>query len=331
MQLLRITENGVSISSKGYIDEDNMEEDIEAEVRRAAEYAGSVYKEISGGIRESSRVVVLTTGWVRSPGCSAVHAISSVLGRVEAHHIDLTSFSRYVAPYRSALSEEEVEGVWLIVYGNPLEPWRSTADRLVKSLSMLGYRGVMIRAGEPKGQADLGGIRAINVPSGVDPILAYHIATLKAVLEVAGRENPSPRVARLAGEVEDLTSVLPSMLERYSARLREIAGRASKGVLTIIVTCASRSFAEGLIIDGYSLVRVYDASELHSPAPLEGGVALLYTEAERDLIPQTLIPREGVDLMLRTDPITSPIYYRILSIATSKILREERQGVDLQG
>jgi len=316
---------------RGRVDGAAMEGDIGARVERAARYADTVYKEIAGGIRYRDRVVVLTSGWIRSPGCSVVQAISSLVGRVETAHADLGFFSRYAAPYRSAIAEEGVERTWLILYGNPSDPWRTMADRLAKSISMLGYRGIMLRAGNPMGQLDLGDIRVINIPVNTDPILVYHLAALKAVLEVAGRENPSPRVSRLISEVEDLAPVLPSMIEKYGARLRGILDRVSKGALPLVVTCTSRSFAEGLILDGHISTRFYDSLDLHAAQPLEGGAALLYIEAERDLMPQPLLPRDGVEIMLRTDPISSPIYYRILSMIASKMLEERGQDTNYQG
>jgi hypothetical protein len=268
--------------------------------------------------------MILTAGWLRSCGCSAVHAISSILGGVVAHHVDLDFFARYIAPYRSSIDESDIERTWLIIYGNPLTPWNITTDYIVRGLSTVGYNGIMLRIGADSEQTDLDRIRVISIPRNIDPLLVYHIATIKTILEIADRENPSPRVARLVGEISDLGSIVSSILQRYEAKLRDIAEKISMKNITFITTCISRAFAEGLILDGFRSIKVYDITDLYSTEILEKTVAVLYIEAEKDLVPHSLISKNAIDLVLKTDPIPSPIYYRILSISILNMLKRQR-------
>jgi hypothetical protein len=297
-----------------------MMEEIESAVNKAVEFASNIYREIEKGIRDRGRVTLLTTGWLKSPGCSAIYSISSVLSGVEAYYIDLGFFARYIAPYRSSIDSDE-ERTWLVIYGNPKDPWSSIADRLAKSLSTMGYAGIMLRASVNKQQISLDEIRVIDIPNNIDPILVYLISTTKAILEIASRENPSPRVARLATEITDLAPVIPGIFQRYEARLKDLADKISAQDLTLITTCTSRAFAEGLILDSHSYIDLLEITDLHSIDLLEKTIAILYVEAEKDLVPQITVLKRAIDIMLKTDPISSPIYYRILSMILSKMLK----------
>ncbi|MEM4971577.1 MAG: hypothetical protein QXE01_10060 [Sulfolobales archaeon] len=296
--------------------------DIEIAVNRAVEFANNIYREIEKGIRSRGRVALLTTGWLKSPGCLAIHSISSFLSNIEAHHIDLGFFTRYIAPYRSSM-DAEGERTWLIIYGNPANPWSSMTDRFAKSLSMLGYSGIMLRSSINKEHESLEGIKIIDIPNNIDPILVYLISTAKAILEIARKENPSPRVTRLSEEISNLAPAIPDIFQRYEARLRDLVDKISAQNLALITTCTSRAFAEGLILDGCSSIDVFEITDLHNVDAIKKAAAIVYLEAEKDLMLQTMVLKGAIDLMLRTDPISSPIYYRILSMIISKMLKKK--------
>lgn len=295
-------------------------EDLVDHIDSVSKYVEKAYKEIAREIREKGSIVFLTSGWLKSPGCSSTIAFSSLLRRVDAYHTDLGFFARYIAPYYEASG---VRDLGLIVYENPTEPWKSYASRHLKSLSLLGLEGVVIRArsmafnkkGNSKAEE---GFRTIEIPGGVDIILTDHMLSLKAILEVASERAPSPRIARVLSEMSDLGSVIPDMINRYGGIVKEIRSAVKNSSISPISTCISRSFFEGLLLDGHSIPSPCDAYELQRCIGVSGERAIIaYVEAERDLIPVKQIIIQGggaAELILKTDPVISPIYFRLLSM-----------------
>lgn len=292
---------------------------VEERVKRSLEYSEKIYGEIIREISGKDRVMLLTTGWLKSPACGAQSALASLLGFSRSAHMDLSFFSRYIAPYHDNPARDR-EDVGLIIYDNPRDPWRGLFEKLVRTLYMLGFRGVVLSLSRGASYAkSLGeGFVVLDIPSGVDPILTYHIAMIRAILEIAGREKPMPRIARLASEVRDPYSVIPDMVKSYGKKLEEIMGLIARGTLVFIATCSSRSYAEGLINDGISISGLYDISEISDIATLGSPSIISYVEAEKDLIPpsimRSIISGRSLEIFLKTDPIVSPIYFRILSM-----------------
>jgi hypothetical protein len=293
--------------------------DVEERVKRSLEYSEKIYGEIAKEISGKDHILLLTTGWLKSPACGTQSALASLLGFSKSLHMDLSFFSRYIAPYHDNPTRDW-EDVGLIIYDNPRDPWRGFFERLVRTLHILGFRGVVLSLGRGASYAkSLGeGFVVLDIPSGIDPILTYHIAVIRAILEIAGREKPMPRIAKLASEVSDPHSVIPDMVGRYGKRLEEIMDLIARETPVFIATCSSRSYAEGLIIDGVSISGLYDISEVSDIATLGSPAIVSYVEVERDLIPpsimSSIISGRSLEIYLKTDPIVSPIYFRILSM-----------------
>lgn len=298
--------------------------DVEERVKGSLEYSEKIYGEIAREISGKNHVLLLTTGWLKSPACGAQSALASLLGFSRSVHMDLSFFSRYIAPYQDNPAGDRGD-VALIIYDNPRDPWRGFFERLVRTLNMLGFGGVVLSLGRGASYAkSLGeGFVVLDIPSGVDPILTYHIAVIRAILEIAGREKPTPRIARLASEVMDPHSVIPEMVGRYGRKLEEIMGVIARGTPVFIATCSSRSYAEGLIMDGISIGGLYDISEVGDIAALGSPAVVSYVEAERDLIPPSvmsnIVSGRSLEIYLKTDPIVSPIYFRILSMISTAL------------
>lgn len=291
-------------------------EDLIEHVGVVSRYVERAYEGIAREIREKSNVVFLTLGWLKSPGCSSMAAFSSLLRRADAYHTDLGFFTRYIAPYYEARGRADLG---LIIYDNPAEPWRSYIARHIKSLSLLELGGVFVKAGGEsieKGRVAGEGFEVIEIPGGMDILLAHHMLSLRAILEVASERNMSPRVARVLSELRELGSAVPDMIERYGETVRRIRSRIEEGGdVALVATCASRSFFEGLLLDGCKIPTLHDAQELQSASmPGYRGVIMAYIEAEKDLLPARLTSGGAVELILKTDPVISPIYFRLLSM-----------------
>ncbi|MEM2203060.1 MAG: hypothetical protein QXI22_01740 [Sulfolobales archaeon] len=290
-------------------------EELAQHIDSVLRHAEKAYKTIAREIREKSNIVFLTSGWLRSPGCSSTIAFS-LLRRVDAYHADIGFFTRYIAPYYEARGENDLG---LIVYDNPVEPWRGYIARHIKSLSLLGLRGVFIkseRASTDKGEgSDTGShFDVIEIPGYMDILLAHHILSLRAILEVSSERALSPRVARISDELRDLSPVLPSMIREYGGVVKEIRTKIRDGV-TLVATCVSRSFFEGLILDGHGRFTIHDAQEFQEPPGLgEHSMVVAYVDAERDILPPSITTGISTKLVLRTDPVISPIYFRLLSM-----------------
>lgn len=287
----------------------------------ASKYVEKAYGEIAREIREKSSVVFLTPGWLKSPGCSSSMALSSLLRRIDVYHSDLGFFTRYIAPYYEA---RERRDLGLIVYDNPAEPWRSYVARHIKSLSLLGLGGIFIKSGEAaareEGEAEEV-FRVIEIPKGIDVLLAHHMVSLRAILDIASEIAISPRVARILSELRELGSVVPDMIKRYGETVREIGSRIRGGDAILMATCASRSFFEGLLLDGCKIPALLDAHEFQGLSESDRrDVVVAYIETEKDLLPAKLMNVKSgrfVELILKTDPITSPIYFRLLSMISA--------------
>lgn len=285
---------------------------VERIVRGSLEYARKHYSLLRGSIEQRRYVAALTSGWVKSPGCvlAAAHATMSL--EIRAFHADLEFFARYIAPY-GRLGEEDLG---LVVFSTPSEPWRSRSVELVRALSAAGYSGVYASAelGEKRGLLRSTEFEVMEIPGNADPILAYHLAALMATSDLSS--GSSARASRIRREVEEIDQAIPELLERYRHKLEDLGRSLAEGVgVLVISTCPSRSFAEGLVLDGREGVAILDPSEILA-AHGRGKVLVTCSEAERDLALQARRAAEAPEeIVLRTDPLTSPTYFRILSLA----------------
>ncbi|GAY26524.1 hypothetical protein ATG_17280 [Desulfurococcaceae archaeon AG1] len=292
-------------------------EELVQHIDSVLRHVEKVYKIIAREIREKSNIVFLTSGWLKSPGCSSTIAFS-LLRRADAYHTDLGFFTRYIAPYYEIRGENDLG---LIVYDNPVEPWRGYIARHIKSLSLLGLRGIFIKSGRAstgKGEgSDTGNdFEVIEIPGDMDILLAHHILSLRAILEVSSERALSPRIARILDELRDLSPIIPSMIKEYGGVVKEIRTKIRDGV-TLVATCVSRSFFEGLLLDGHGKFMIHDAQEFQeSPGLEEHSMIVAYVDAERDLLPPSIITGRSTKLVLKTDPVISPIYFRLLSMIT---------------
>ncbi len=298
----------------------NTVEDLVEHIDSISKYVEKAYREIAREIRERNIIAFLTSGWLKSPGCSSTITFSSLLKRANAYHLDLGFFARHIAPYYEAGGERELG---LIIYENPTEPWKSHVSRHIKSLSLLGLEGIVIRIRSASiSGGDIGmieeGFRIIEIPSNMDIVLTHHMLSLRAILEVAGERALSPRIARVLSEISDLGYIVPDMINRYCGIVKDIGSKAQGSDIALISTCTSRSFFEGLLLDGYNIPTPYDAYELQRIAGAsDGKMILAYVEAEKDLIPIkqiTIQSGRAIELVLKTDPVISPIYFRLLSM-----------------
>ncbi|HWQ17306.1 MAG TPA: hypothetical protein VNL13_05695 [Sulfolobales archaeon] len=296
----------------------NTVEELAQHVNSISRYVEKTYKSIAREIREKNNIAFLTSGWLRSPGCLSTIAFS-LLRRVNAYHTDLGFFTRYIAPYYEIQGENDLG---LIVYDNPVEPWKGYIARHIKSLSLLGLRGIFIKSGAASTGKEQGNnvgnsFEVIEIPSDMDILLAHHILSLRAILEVSSERALSPRVARILNELRDLGPIVPGMIKEYGGVVKEIRTKIQDGV-TLVATCVSRSFFEGLLLDGHGKFVIHDAQEFQEPLGLdEHSVVVAYADAERDLLPPSITTGRSIKLVLKTDPVISPIYFRLLSMITT--------------
>lgn len=293
----------------------NTVEELVEHINNVSKYVERSYRGIAREIREKGGVVFLTSGWLKSPGCSSMIA-SSLLRRIDTYHTDLGFFTRYIAPYH----ETRERDLGLIVYDNPVEPWRSYIVRHIRSLSLLGLGGVFIKAGrisvdkEKSGDAE-NGFDVIEVPGDVDILLAHHMLSLRAILEVSSERAMSPRIARILDELRGLSSIAPDMVKKYGEIVREIRTKVQGGKAVAIATCISRSFFEGLLLDRLVAFVLHEAQELQGlPGLNDNQIVIAYVEAEKDLLPVSVRTGKITELVLKTDPVISPIYFRLLSM-----------------
>ena len=275
-------------------------------------------KLLSDLISEWRYIAVLSSYWFKSPLCvtQMINAVSGIKFFFETYDLDF--FALHIAPY----NENRVPGVIILSKGGS----DSKLYRCLQPLILTGHIGTVISYElDPNLKKFIGGsISLIEIPRNLDFMLAQISLLIKTVIEAS--KYRSARVERLVHEINSLDMVTNDLYEKYRDKLKAIkeAIYDESKKAAIIATCPARSLAEGIVeaiySKGYFHIDLIDPENIYSVDQLSKyrNVVMLYTETESHIVSRLIsqIKMAGnidlIDLNLKTDPISSSIYFRLL-------------------
>jgi len=236
-------------------------------------------------------------------------------------------FTYYISPYDEGFESD------MIVFAAPGQ--ESSLLRLLMTSRLTGHNLVLIA---PKLQQHikhyLYGAKVIEIE---DPDLYWLLATMivvRATHAYAKARGGVSRIKRLQKEVIDFSSIVPEIIDLYASQLLEIEKSIRNSKRTVISYSYSMiSPAEQLFHYLESIDKQLVIAELSSlpkiVRPLDS-IVIIGTDVEDSLLKEVkfklIQKRSGLqinELLLRTDPITAPIYGCILVLALKKIISEK--------
>ncbi|MGC9148288.1 MAG: hypothetical protein ACP5GI_02440 [Sulfolobales archaeon] len=268
--------------------------------------------------REHSEIYLLYTGYRISPHQSLYLLFKSLDPSKNIFSEDLEIFSLYIAPY----NEGREPGILII---SPKEDLIKVS-RLISSLILTGHRGVLLSPEVPTElKSFLGGsFQNIIVSEDFFTLTSIYLL-LRAGLYYISSKQTTPRISRLLREIDELSDVIDDLCNKYSQEIDHIIKILSRNSpkIDLVFTPSTRVFSEDLFeyvskyrrdIDLNIIPHNYTSSLYRENST----VIIVYTEAEQQMILDTrkrylFEKRPYIEIILRTDPVITPLYIGLLS------------------
>jgi hypothetical protein len=269
-------------------------------------------------LKEHSEVYLLYTGYRISPHLSLYLLFKSLDPSKNIFSEDLEVFSLYIAPY----NEGREPGILII---SPKEDLIKVS-RLISSLILTGHRGILLSPEIPSElKPFLGGsFQNIIVPEDFFALASIYLL-LKAGLHYIISKQTTPRISKLVREIDELGDVIDELCSKYGSEIDRIIKIFSQNSpkIDLVFTPSARVFSEDLLEYVLKYRRDIDLSIIpHNYASSlyrENSVVIaVYSEAEQQMILDTRKKflfgnRPYIEIVLRTDPVITPLYIGLLS------------------